>query len=54
MRLSTRNQLQGTVDGVTHGEVMSLVKVTLKGGDTVTAAITAKRPRSSTSRPGLR
>ena len=40
MRLSTRNQIGGTVEDVTHGEVMSLVKVRLNGGDTVTAAIT--------------
>jgi molybdate transport system regulatory protein len=40
MRLSTRNQLPGTVAEVKHGEIMSSVKVTLKGGDTVTAAIT--------------
>jgi molybdopterin-binding protein len=40
MRLSTRNQIGGTVEDVTHGEVMSLVKVRLNGGDMVTAAIT--------------
>ena len=40
MRLSTRNQIGGTVTEVTHGEVMSLVKVRLNGGDSVTAAIT--------------
>jgi molybdate transport system regulatory protein len=40
MRLSTRNQLPGTVAEVKHGEIMSSIKVTLNGGDTVTAAIT--------------
>lgn len=40
MRLSTRNQLPGTVAEVKHGEIMSSIKVTLKGGDTITAAIT--------------
>jgi molybdopterin-binding protein len=40
MRLSTRNQISGTVASVTNGEVMSLVKVTLKSGETITAAIT--------------
>ena len=40
MRLSTRNQIGGTVAEVKHGEVMTLVKVRLNGGDTVTAAIT--------------
>lgn len=40
MRLSTRNQLTGTVAEVKHGEIMSSIKVTLNGGDTITAAIT--------------
>jgi molybdate transport system regulatory protein len=40
MRLSTRNQLPGTVTGVTSGAAMSVVKVALDGGQTITAAIT--------------
>ncbi|HEY2173329.1 MAG TPA: TOBE domain-containing protein [Mycobacteriales bacterium] len=40
MRLSTRNQLPGTVESVTYGEAMAVVKVILDGGQTVTAAIT--------------
>ena len=40
MRLSTRNQLAGTVTEVTHGSVMSTVKVELRGGDIITASIT--------------
>jgi len=40
MRMSTRNQLPGTVTSVQHGSVMSTVRVTLSGGDTITAAIT--------------
>ncbi len=41
MRLSTRNQLSGTVTEVTLGSVMATVKVRLDGGDqTVTASIT--------------
>lgn len=40
MRMSTRNQLPGTVTSVEHGGVMSTVRVTLRGGDTITAAIT--------------
>ena len=40
MKLSARNQLNATVDTVTHGEVMSTVKVTLPDGQNVTAAIT--------------
>ena len=40
MRLSTRNQLPGTVAEVNLGSVMATVKVTLDGGQTVTASIT--------------
>ncbi|MFE3292031.1 molybdopterin-binding protein [Rhodococcus sp. NPDC059234] len=41
MRLSTRNQLAGTVTEVTVGAVMATVKVRLDGGDQiVTASIT--------------
>jgi molybdate transport system regulatory protein len=40
VRLSTRNQLPGTVDSVQVGEAMTVVKVTLDGGQTMTAAIT--------------
>jgi PadR family transcriptional regulator AphA len=40
LRLSARNQLSATVNAVTHGEVMSTVKVTLPDGQQLTAAIT--------------
>jgi len=41
MRLSTRNQLTGTITEVTLGTVMATVKVRLEGGDQiVTASIT--------------
>lgn len=41
MRLSTRNQLTGTIVDVTIGAVMATVKVRLDGGDQiVTASIT--------------
>ena len=41
MRLSTRNQLTGTITEVTPGSVMATVKVRLDGGDqTVTSSIT--------------
>lgn len=41
MRLSTRNQLTGTVTEVTLGAVMATVKVKLDGGEQiVTATIT--------------
>jgi len=39
MKLSTRNQLRGTVTEVKHGTVMSEVSVDI-GGQTVIAAIT--------------
>jgi molybdate transport system regulatory protein len=40
VRLSTRNQLPGTVESVQVGEAMTVVKVNLDGGQTMTAAIT--------------
>ncbi|MFE5708577.1 molybdenum-binding protein [Rhodococcus sp. ACS1] len=41
MRLSTRNQLAGTITEVTIGSVMATVKVRLDGGDQiVTASLT--------------
>jgi molybdate transport system regulatory protein len=40
MQLSARNQLNATVETVTHGEVMSTVKVALPDGQHITAAIT--------------
>ena len=40
MQLSARNQLNAKVDKVTHGEVMSTVRVTLPDGQQITAAIT--------------
>jgi molybdopterin-binding protein len=41
MRLSTRNQLTGTITEVTLGTVMATVKVRLDGGEQiVTASIT--------------
>lgn len=39
MRLSTRNQLQGTVTAINTGSVMSTVKVDVSG-QTMTASIT--------------
>jgi molybdopterin-binding protein len=41
MRLSTRNQLSGTISEVDLGSVMAIVKVRLDGGDqVVTSSIT--------------
>ena len=39
MRLSTRNQLRGTVTAITVGSVITTVKVDV-GGQEVTAAVT--------------
>ncbi|MGW4485823.1 TOBE domain-containing protein [Amycolatopsis sp. NPDC004368] len=40
MRLSTRNQLAGTVSDVKPGAVMTVVTVQLDGGQSVVASIT--------------
>jgi molybdopterin-binding protein len=41
MRLSTRNQLEGTITEVNLGSVMAIVKVRLDGGDQiVTSSVT--------------
>jgi molybdate transport system regulatory protein len=41
VRLSTRNQLAGTVTSITTGEAMAVVKVALDGGgQSVTSSIT--------------
>jgi molybdate transport system regulatory protein len=40
MKLSTRNQLPGTVESVTEGEAMAVVKVRLLGGEVITSSIT--------------
>ncbi len=41
MRLSTRNQLRGTITELELGTVMAVVKVTLDGGDqVVTSSVT--------------
>ena len=42
MKLSTRNQLAGTVQAVTKGEAMAVVKVQLAGGEVITSSITAE------------
>jgi molybdopterin-binding protein len=40
MRLSVRNQLPGKVASIQPGSVMTIVKVELDGGQTVTSSIT--------------
>ena len=52
MRLSTRNQLAGTVSAVETGGVMATVKVTLTGGQEVTASITKEAVEELELTPG--
>ena len=52
MRLSTRNQLAGTVASVDTGGVMATVKVTLAGGEEVTASITREAVEEPALAPG--
>jgi molybdate transport system regulatory protein len=52
MQLSARNQLHATVDSVTHGEVMSTVRVALSDGQTITAAITKEGAEALGLAPG--
>jgi len=40
MRLSARNQLEGTVIRVEHGAIMSTVVIRIAGGQEVVSAIT--------------
>ena len=40
VRLSIRNQLPGTVESIDQGGALSVVRVTLDGGQQVTASIT--------------
>jgi molybdopterin-binding protein len=52
LRLSARNQLQGTVVAVHHGEVMSTVKAVLADGQSLTAAITKEAAADLDLAPG--
>jgi molybdate transport system regulatory protein len=52
MKLSTRNQIAGTVQQVHAGEAMATVKVRLGGGDVITAAITAEAVEDLGLEPG--
>jgi molybdate transport system regulatory protein len=52
VRLSARNQLNATVETVTHGEVMSTVKVALPDGQNITAAITKDAATELSFAPG--
>jgi molybdopterin-binding protein len=52
MRLSTRNQLAGTVASVNAGGVMATVKVTLARGEEVTASSTRDAVEELALAPG--
>lgn len=53
MRLSTRNQLTGTITAVEIGAVMATVKIRLDGGDQiVTASITKEAVEELGLEPG--
>ena len=52
MRLSTRNQLAGTVASVDAGGVMATVKVTLARGEEVTASSTRDAVEELALAPG--
>ncbi|WP_030835848.1 TOBE domain-containing protein [Streptomyces sp. NRRL S-475] len=52
MSLSIRNQLPGTVTTVTPGEAMATVRVRLKGGQDLTAAITREAAEDLRLTPG--
>ncbi|MFG1643710.1 molybdopterin-binding protein [Amycolatopsis sp. NPDC049252] len=52
MRLSTRNQLTGTVSAIKPGAVMSVVTVELDGGQQVVASITKDATEELELAPG--
>lgn len=52
MRLSARNQLTGTVASVEVGAVMTIVTVTLDGGQQVTSSVTRQAVEDLGLQPG--
>lgn len=52
MRLSTRNQVPGTVESVETGEAMAIVKVAVDGGHSITASITKEAAEDLKLAPG--
>lgn len=52
MRLSARNQLEGTVIRVEHGAIMSTVVIQLAGGQEVVSAITKDSAMALSIREG--
>jgi molybdate transport system regulatory protein len=53
LKLSTRNQLAGTVKALTPGAVNSEVSVDLKGGNTLAAVVTNVSAQSLGLKPGI-
>jgi molybdate transport system regulatory protein len=54
MKLSTRNQLPGTVTSVVSGEAMAVIKLQLDGGQAMTASITREAAEDLELAPGSR
>jgi molybdopterin-binding protein len=52
VKLSTRNQLAGTVEAVQLGEAMAVVKITLGDGQRVTSSITREAAEDLELVPG--
>jgi molybdate transport system regulatory protein len=52
LRLSARNQITATALAVTHGDVMSTIKVALPDGQQLTAAITRDAAEELDLAPG--
>ena len=52
MKLSTRNQLPGTVTSITTGEAMAVVRIKLDGGPEITSSITRDAVEDLESRRG--
>jgi molybdate transport system regulatory protein len=50
MKISARNQLDGTVESITDGAVSAIVTIRLSGGDLIVASIT----KESVANLGLR
>jgi molybdate transport system regulatory protein len=52
VKISARNQLDGTVESVDHGAVTTTVKIRLAGGAVVTASITKEAAEDLGLAPG--
>jgi molybdopterin-binding protein len=52
MRISARNQLQGTVTKVNEGAVTTIVEIEIGGGQKIVSSITAEAARDLELREG--